>query len=271
MRKRPIVTITSIATLLVITSLLIVGCADTSASQSDLDEAQSRIEELEDELDNLQDDYDALIDWYDGIREEVNQHLGDGEDKMMFITPDDDTVAAKVQEITGGFSEDVYQQAADIATIYNWVVDNIEYNSDSRLPYLPGVNENIFWCQDYWRMPSETVEDGVGDCEDMATLLTSMILNYASSAGYPCWCIGWRSYESGHVAVAIPVEGDQLIILDPAGNYCSFDDKNFATVVNDWLSYWQPEPGIYVACVFSDNIYKTFDTTEEFIEWELNR
>lgn len=39
--------------------------------------------------------------------------------------------------------------------------------------------------------------------------------------------------------------------------------------VDDWLSHWQPEPGIHVSGVFSETVYETFDTNEEFVEWVL--
>ncbi|GAG38543.1 unnamed protein product, partial [marine sediment metagenome] len=231
---------------------------------------------LQIDKDSLETSYDSLTTWYSGIRDEVNRRLGESEDKKLFFTPDDAAVAAKVQAVTDGFSEDVSEQWADFKRMYDWVVGNIEYNSDSRLPWLPSVNGSLSWYMDYWRMPSETLGDEVGDCEDMATLLASMILNYNSSAGYPCWAIRWVSDDSAHVAVAFPVQGGKLTILDPAGNYYtgtpgSLGSEDVSAAVADWLAHWQPEPGIRASEVFSDDIYETFATTAEFVQWALDR
>lgn len=246
--------------------------------QDNYDALDGDYQQLKDQNDELQDDYDTFANWYDGIREEVNQRQGDLEDEKLFVTPDDTEVANKVQLLTGGYSENINEVWDDIEDMYDWVVGNIEYNSDSRLPYLPyylSPVSSISWHQDYWRMPSETLADEVGDCEDMATLLASMIINYFSSEGYPCWCIIWHSDESGHAAVAFPVENDKLTILDPAGNYrtgtyYSLGSDDISIAVNDWLDHWKPEPGIYVSGVFSETVYETFDTTEEFVEWVLS-
>ena len=110
----------------------------------------------------------------------------------------------------------------------------------------------------------------------LTVLLASIILNYTSSTGYPCWCVTWNSDESGHAAVAFPVEDDNLTILDPAGNYYtgsyySLESNDVSIAVDGWLSHWQPEPGIRMSCVFSETVYETFDTTEEFIEWALTQ
>jgi len=245
------------------------------ALQTGYDSLVGDYDSLQTQKDDLQAEYDSLVDWYDEIRNEVNLRGGNWMDKMSFVTPNDVTVSAKVEEVTGGFSSDVNEQWADIWKMYDWVVDNIEYNWDSQLPYLPYMGGTLSWYHDYWRMPSETLEDGVGDCEDMATLLASMFLNYFSSAGYSCWCVTWHSDESGHAAVAFPVEGGELTILDPAGNYYTHDSwggltsKDVSVAVDEWLAHWQPKPGIYVSGVFSVTVYETFLTTDSFVEWAL--
>lgn len=306
MKRFPIAT--KIVTLFIVMMVILAtpltpGCDNTSDGvsqdaydkiKSDLNIVQNQIEDLEDEIDELQDshdilqiqnqqleeekddiqnDYDTTVDWYDDIREEVNQRHGNWEDKKLFITPDDEEVAAKVQEITGGFSDDNNERWAAYKAMYDWVVDNIEYNTDSRIPYLPSVNGGISWYQDYWRMPSETLSDEAGDCEDMAALLASMRSNYLSDM-YAQWVITWQSDDSGHAAAAFPVEGGNLTILDPAGNYYTgypyyLTQNDVSSEINNWLAKWSDENNIHVATVFSDTLYETFDTTEEFVEWAL--
>jgi len=119
---------------------------DKSQLDEDYQHLQAEKQELSSQKDALQVDYsellrlktsiqadcDTLTTWYSGIREEVNRRLGDWDDKKSFVTPDDAAVAAKVQAVTGGFSEDASEMWADFKNMYDWVVNNIEYNSDTR-------------------------------------------------------------------------------------------------------------------------------------------
>ena len=158
--------------------------------------------------------------------------------------------------------------------MYDWVVGNIKYSYDSRLPALPVIPDlsQLSWRKDYWRTPSETLEDKTGDCEDMAILLASMIRNYTQSR-YSCWVIIWHSEESGHAAVAIPVTGGNLAILDPAGNQTiGFGGhQSISTTTYQWLGKWPSESGIRVSAIFSDAECNYFASTSEFIDWAIAR
>jgi hypothetical protein len=214
---------------------------------------------------------------YSKMVEEVNRRLGDScEDRKSFVTPGDAAVAAKVLAITGGYSSDTTEQWADYYAMYDWVVQNIYYSYDSRVPELPSALGTLAlsWQKDYWRMPSETLEDETGDCEDMACLLASMIMNYTSGA-YPVWVIVGTSPTVGHAAVAFPVAGGGLTILDPAGKFFTrnpapsgpIGSQPVATAVSQWLEYWSEYPSAFVAGIFSDTTCETFTNTDEFVLW----
>ena len=75
------------------------------------------------------------------------------------------------------------------------------------------------------------------------------------------------------MAVAFPVQGGKLTILDPAGNYYtgqygSLGSSSISTAVNNWLSHWQSEmPDAEIVGVFSEDIFEEFSSTAEFITW----
>lgn len=245
--------------------------ASLAQARTDLAAVQTQLTQTEGTLADAEAERDSLKLWYRDLRQEVVVRLGWGEDAMNFVTPDDPSVASKVQQVTGGFSSDVNEQWADFKRLYSWVVGNIEYSYDTPTPLLPETGGWLTWQQDYWRMPSETLEDGRGDCEDMSTLLTSMILSYLEGR-YPAWCITWTSADSGHAAVAFPVAGGQLTILDPAGNYYTniwgtLTSKATSTAVNEWLAHWSQENPEYVNSAFSHDFYQSFTSTQEFLDW----
>jgi hypothetical protein len=89
-------------------------------------------------------------------------------DRQSFITPSDTSVSKKVQEITGVPSEAASEQWRAYENLYRWIVKNTEPSIDSYTPVHPIIlSDTISWKKDFWRMPSETLKDKTGDCEDM--------------------------------------------------------------------------------------------------------
>ncbi len=215
---------------------------------------------------------------YATFKKEIDVRFGQWQDVQGYITADDPVVAAKVQEITGGYSPELREWWDDCERMYRWVAGNIEYSTDSPTPLLPElVSDNLTWRQDFWRMPAETLEEGVGDCEDMALLLASMLLSYNKN-NLTVWILGIQSYEPeyrGHVAVAFPVAGGLFTILDPAAKYYThhYDGGEVraytaALVVDDWIKEWSEKlPRAEVYMVASKDYYYRFSNTEEFLRW----
>jgi hypothetical protein len=112
----------------------------------------------------------------------------------------------------------------------------------------------------------------------MAILLASMIRFY-NGQEYWVECINIRGSKGGHVGVQMPVTGDKLTILDPAGNYYthtwsgSIDHEDISTEITDWLNYWKSDCGsdVSVEKVFSDDLEKSFSSTSEYTSWMYNR
>jgi hypothetical protein len=221
-----------------------------------------------------------IADTYDTFRNEINQKTGNDADCQLYVTPDDPDVAAQAEEIAGSFAENANERWGDFRRMYDWVVENIDYSTDTKIPMLPTsleTNEPIEWFGEYWKMPAETLEDAAGDCEDMANLLASMILSYNNQVN-AVWLVEIEGYDSGHVAVILPVTGDNMAILDPAGNYFTgtandyLQSEDISTEVYSWLDYWSDDiPGAEVTTIYSYDFYEEFSSTREFVDWAIAR
>ncbi|MFC1912896.1 transglutaminase-like domain-containing protein [Chloroflexota bacterium] len=225
----------------------------------------------------------SMLNQYDDLREEINVRLGMTQSDMKsYVTPLNSSVSNIVQEITGGFSDDASEYWRDFERLYRWVVNNIVYSYDSYIPILPDtLSGQIRWFPEYWRMPEETLNDGTGDCEDMATLLASMIMSYTESR-YETWVLVITSTDPstpGHVGTAFPVADGRLTIIDPTGNYYTgyrnrtLGSETAAVAVARWLSYWENNdmPGAKIIAAFSDDFYRDFSDTEAFLTWVEQR
>ena len=228
------------------------------------------------EVDSLKTERDQILSSYGNLRREINLRLGIGQDSQRFITPDDPEISAKVQEITGGYSEEELWQ--DYGRLFQWIVRNIEYSLDCRAPLLPeSINGTLEWGEDFWRMPVETIRDGAGDCEDIALLLASMLLSY-NQGRFPIWVVGVKATGSNpraHIAVAIPSENNQLTIFDIPGHYYTpfstmggFGSKDVPLAVDLWQTHLGKDlPGTQIYVAFSENFYQEFSGNQEFIDW----
>jgi FtsZ-binding cell division protein ZapB len=251
-----------------------------SSLQIQYDSLQSNYTDLYARYNSLQTQNNTFILNYDHLRYVVNQrclHL----DISKFITPDDSSVEQIVTQVTGGWSDpsDLDEFWSDVKAMYDWVANNIEYRYDGLYPVIPiDSSFGVYYTTEMWQFSNETLDERKGDCEDMAILLTSMILNY-DAGEYWTECIWITGALSAHVAVQIPVSGNKITILDPAGNYYTsdawgnLDQKDLSTEINDWLNYWKPDIGsdVCVERVFSNDLDKSFSSTNEYISWMSNR
>ena len=251
--------------------------AQLGTTKAQLDATKTQLDITTVRLETEKNKNSQMLNQYASLKKQVNVRSGlTPEDRQGFINPSNSLVSAKVLEVTGGYSGSVSDYWRDCERLYRWVVSNISYSYDSYMPILPeNMSDELIWRQEYWRTPEETIGDETGDCEDMALLLASMLRSY-NEGEYTIWVLGISSNipeYKGHLAVAFPVQGGQLAILDPAGNYYtgqygSLQSKSVSIAVNNWLSHWQREmPGAEITGVFSEDIYEEFSSTAEFITW----
>lgn len=240
---------------------------------------QTDYSSLQSQLATLQNSYDAVASEYEQIRYQIN-HRAQHYDVDNFITPDDALVQQIINQITGGWSDpsDWDEYWKDIKALYDWVVHNIAYDYDGLFPVLPStLSGDVDYITEMWQFPNETLSLERGDCEDMAILLCSLVRGYSQE--YWAECILIASSSAGHAAVQIPVSGDKLAILDPAGNYYTSNflgtlvSKDISTEIDNWLNYWKPQMGsdVRVYRVFSDYMDQTFSSTSEYTSWMYDR
>ncbi len=249
------------------------------ATKSQLNDTIAQLNAVKPGMDSLKAERDRVVEGYASLREQINLRLGIGQDCQSFITPDDPEISAKVLEITGGYSEEKLWK--HYARLFQWIMKNIKYSLDSPVPVLPeSVDGTLEWEEDFWRAPVETIKDGTGDCEDIALLLASMLLNY-NQRRYPAWIVGVKStgpQPRAHMAVAIPSKNNQFSFFDIPGRYYTpfatvggFGSQAVPLAVAHWLNHLEKEmldPQIYV--VFSENFYQEFSSNQEFIDWATN-
>lgn len=254
--------------------------SDYDSLYSSYSSLQSSYDSLQASYDNLQSSFNSYNSDYASLRSLVNQRALQL-DVMDFVTPNDAAMNSTVLSVTGGWSNpsDWDEYWSDMKSMYDWVVNNVEYRYDGLFPILPSTpSGSVQYSAEMWQFPNETLSQKKGDCEDMAILLASMIRSY-NGGKYWVECVLIVGSLSGHAAVQVPVTGDKLAILDPAGNYYTQDSggnlvsEDISTGINNWLDYWKPQMGsdVRVERVFSDYIDKSFSSTSEYVTWMLNR
>lgn len=159
--------------------------------------------------------------------------------------------------------------------IYNYIVSNIEYAEDISMPYpstywhvnfdgFEYITEfTIITYNNYVQTPGLTLELEQGDCDDQAVLAYAMMkyyMKYIVGTEYDLYIIHVEfSDGSAHLAVILPVQGDQLCIIDPAGKYLTskwgvIASKQALSELQAYSNYWSPRGHITYMEVYRVNI-----------------
>ncbi|HDH44835.1 MAG TPA: transglutaminase domain-containing protein [Thermococcus sp.] len=211
---------------------------------------------------------------YSSIVAEVNLRSAHPDTRETeFIKPEQ--VEQIVLQLTGGWinKSDPQEFFDDVKKLYLWVESNIHYSPDPDYPILPTTPfGEVEYTKEMWRFPKETIMSKTGDCEDIAILLTSMLVSYVNGTLYVETIV-----VDSHAATYVST-GSKICILDPAVHYYTSANqqvtfKNVTTEISNWLEYVRQfsASDITVKWVFSNTLWKSFSGTDEFISWLTSR
>lgn len=145
--------------------------------------------------------------------------------------------------------------------IYDYITSNVDYARDIDMLY-PSTYRHVDFdgfdyitefkvttFRNYVKTPGLTLEIKQGDCDDQAVLAYAMVKYYmihVAEAEYSLY-IAFVEFSDGsaHLAVMLPVERDQLCIIDPAGRYLtsmwgSIASKEALSELQSYSNHWQP-------------------------------
>jgi hypothetical protein len=248
------------------------------------DTYQARLQALQELYVNLKEEYDQYVADYQKLRNMTELRLMHG-DLRVLITPSDPEVVNLTRSIVGKSLDDNNSDInwGDIKALYDWVNNNIKYREDGLYPSLPESpvdleTKSLEQTDQMAQLPNETLALKQGDCEDTAVLLVSMLRAYFNYR-YTAECVWITGASAGHVGVMIPFSGDKVVILDPVRDYYSHNTlgdialNSASTEIYNWMNIWRPSLGndVHVYRVFSDYVDKSFDTTEDFLNWMYSR
>jgi hypothetical protein len=238
------------------------------SKKADYNSLKSDHNSLLNRYNSLQEDYDLLVSQYSDYSESIEFRYGDGTDCQLFITPQDSSVISATRDVLGHYSDGELSWD-DMRDIFDWVVDNVEYNHDTFI----GDRRHCFF------YPSETLDLGYGDCEDQAVLMLSMCL--AEEDAFWISCVGVSYYEPGegtigHVFVIVNVADDKMYIFDLTHRSEPFwgDEEGWQSsssmseyeVISEYVNRWGYS-NLKIKKIFNNKEYKTFNSNQEFYDY----
>jgi hypothetical protein len=180
--------------------------------------------------------------------EDIKPREGKGKLAMNYVTPN---------AVKGGVSSN------SLSSIWGYMRVNFRY-----------VTSQEQFGEYYWQLPSEFLKSGRGDCKEWATTFVSLAL--AGNRSMPCFVVEFSINETdgsqtGH-AGPVCLDGGELSIYDQwyASRIWANEGIKFE------LDRWCQSIGMYgnmdikscnIITVFNDNIYKNFNTNQEFADW----
>jgi len=224
--------------------------------------------ELKEDYEFASDNWRSLSEYVLDFREELYSYCVLNESfKRVFNSEELDKIAEKIEDLTKGTGDDMW---GALNIIHGYVRDDIEYVYDSEIPVISayryyGESDNPLlsefttdFRQNMYQDLDFTVEYEQGDCDDQAMLEYAMIKyyqRYILDAEYRLYLVRIIWEDSSHLAVFQPVQGENICILDPAGQYQTgsfqrLSQESVRRELNNYQDHWSDENGSIIELSF---------------------
>jgi len=234
---------------------------------SDLAQLENENRGLTYELNDANENWMSLSDHVLEFRDELYSYCVLNESfPRIFSSIELDKIADKVEVVTRG-GGDIWD---GLNSIHKYVRDEVDYVYDSEVPVISTyryygddddpllVDFETQYRQNMYQSLDFTVEYEQGDCDDQAMLEYAMIKyyqRYILEAEYRLYLVymGWE--DSAHLTVFQPVQGDNICILDPAGQYQtgttrSLSQNSIRDELMKYQNHWYDEYGAILELSF---------------------
>ena len=182
------------------------------------DDVESRYEDLKEKYGNLVSKYSEI----NASLLKIEKGLEEISDRI--LTPSD-RIPHMLKQASPTMVEDIVYRELELRAetppeikakkVLEWIMLNLQYSDDDFHQYL--IDNRLESYQDFLSLPNETLVRGGGDCEDLATLVYTM-LKAVLKKGEQIYIVQITGRGVRHVGVIYELE-DKLMILDPAGGY----------------------------------------------------
>jgi len=215
--------------------------SDHTQLQSDYNSLDSDYNSLDSDYTSLSQTYDDMMDYYMTLSDDVKSfqdllfsytYVPDAYPRVLNDAAIRKTSSAVVSAgVSSTDSWDSYQ------SIYNYITSNVAYAYDTEMPYIDSYwyveqdgyeyvtrfYDEVEVCRNMIQTPELTLDIMQGDCDDQAVLAFGMVQYYREYVYGTIYLLYMAHIDfsdgSSHLAVFLPVEGGELCIIDPAGNY----------------------------------------------------
>lgn len=183
----------------------------------------------------------------------------DYETMQLFVSKEETSEIARGIKFKSNETEDKLDQT------FKWV--------DAKLVY--GEDIANFGVVDFWQRPSETINKGIGDCEDWSTLANSLVLNTVPEAN--CYnlllpthlSVGcffnnrFVIFDQGLTKVGVTIGKDKMLEERRA------KIRNFMNQYYEQYGLEREAKGVQGA--FNDKEYIIFNTNNDYLDWILEK
>jgi hypothetical protein len=227
--------------------------------QSQRDALQGSLANLQSEMDTKEGYMKEVSTDLLGLYDQLNSYRNLEDSFPRVLSGDElDKIGSTVTQLTDPSKDTWY----NYQRLWDHVDDNIAYIYDVEFPYIStysSITVDGVRCftefavetqVNYHQTPEFTLEYKQGDCDDQAILLYGMMryyLRHIHGTVYSNY-LAFISYTDGeaHLAVFMPVQGGNICILDPAGNYATerygaLTSKTPSTELQSYADHWSSE------------------------------